>query len=178
MDDMNISIEIGRSNNIDELEKLYDDLNDYLSSGINYSGWAKGIYPTREDASVAIKNKHLYMAKYENKIVGTVVINNIYDESYDDITWDFEGENHEIFVVHTLAVHPDYMRFNIAEKLLGFVQEHAKEHGAKAIRLDVYEKNIPAIKLYEKLGYTHMGKVDLGFSKRGLQWYKVYEKLI
>ena len=38
-------IEPGTSADINELEKLYDELNDFLAATINYSGWIKRIYP-------------------------------------------------------------------------------------------------------------------------------------
>ena len=36
---MKFVIESGATTDIDELEKLYDDLNDYLSATTNYPGW-------------------------------------------------------------------------------------------------------------------------------------------
>lgn len=42
---MKFIIEPGTSADINELEKLYDELNDFLAATINYSGWIKGIYP-------------------------------------------------------------------------------------------------------------------------------------
>lgn len=59
------SIEKGTVRDIDALESLYDDLNDYLESGINYCGWKKGIYPVRETAIIAIKANTLFVIKYE-----------------------------------------------------------------------------------------------------------------
>ena len=47
---MKFTIEPGTSADIDELEKLYDELNDYLAATTNYPGWIKGVYPVREDA--------------------------------------------------------------------------------------------------------------------------------
>lgn len=41
---MKFIIEPGTSADINELEKLYDELNDFLAATINYSGWIKGIY--------------------------------------------------------------------------------------------------------------------------------------
>jgi hypothetical protein len=41
---MKITIETGKTEDINELEKLYNDLNDYLAEHINYPGWKKGIY--------------------------------------------------------------------------------------------------------------------------------------
>ena len=42
---MKFIIEPGTSADINELEKLYDELNDFLAATINYSGWIKVIYP-------------------------------------------------------------------------------------------------------------------------------------
>ncbi len=49
---------------------------------------------------------------------------------------------------------------------------------AKSIRLDVYEGNIPAIRLYEKCGFEYVNTVDLGLGNYGLKWFKLYEKLL
>ncbi|WP_280634056.1 hypothetical protein [Tissierella pigra] len=40
---MDISIKLGQANDIDKLEQLYNDLNDYLAKAVNYPGWLKGI---------------------------------------------------------------------------------------------------------------------------------------
>lgn len=39
---MKFIIESGSLTDIDELEKLYDELNDHLSATTNYPGWIKG----------------------------------------------------------------------------------------------------------------------------------------
>ena len=39
---MKFIIEPGTSADINELEKLYDELNDYLAGTISYPGWIKG----------------------------------------------------------------------------------------------------------------------------------------
>ena len=57
------------------------------------------------------------------------------------------------------------------------VENSIKSH-VKSIRLDVYERNIPAIRLYEKCGFKYIDTVDLGLRDYGLNWFKLYEKLI
>jgi len=42
----------------------------------------------------------------------------------------------------------------------------------------VYENNFPAISLYEKCGFEYVDTVDLGFGNYGLDWFKLYEKLV
>ena len=96
---MEICFELGKEQDIDELENLYNTLNDHLAENINYPGWLKGIYPIREDAEKGIEEGCLYVARVEGKIAGTIIL------------------------------------------------------------LDVYEKNIPAIHLYEKCGYERRDSV-------------------
>lgn len=47
-------IEKGVHADIDELARLYDDLNDFLDSDINHPGWIKGVYPVRQIAETGI----------------------------------------------------------------------------------------------------------------------------
>lgn len=61
---------------------------------------------------------------------------------------------------------------------MDFAENHSFTSNVKAIRLDVYDGNVPAIKLYEKCGYKYIGTVDLGLGNYGLDWFKLYEKLL
>lgn len=57
------------------MEKLYDELNDYLAATTNYPGWIKGVYPVREDAVAGVNDETLYVARYDGRIVGSVILN-------------------------------------------------------------------------------------------------------
>lgn len=175
---MNIIIELGNEKDIDELEKLYDDLNDYLAAGINYPGWLKGVYPIREDAVKGIEEGYLYVARYNDEIVGSIILNHEPEDAYNQADWEIEANYSDIVVIHTFTVHPKFMKNGIGQKLMEFATCHSKEIKAKAIRLDVYEKNVPAINLYEKHGYIYVDTVDLGYGKYGLNWFKLYEKVL
>ncbi|MBS5933326.1 MAG: GNAT family N-acetyltransferase [Clostridiales bacterium] len=175
---MNIIIELGNEKDIDELEKLYDDLNDYLAAGINYPGWLKGVYPIREDAVKGIEEGYLYVARYNDEIVGSIILNHEPEDAYNQANWEIEADYSDIVVIHTFAVHPKFMKNGIGQKLMEFATSHSKEIKAKAIRLDVFEKNVPAIKLYEKHGYRYIDTVDLGYGEYGLDWFKLYEKVL
>ncbi|MGB8455930.1 MAG: GNAT family N-acetyltransferase [Anaerocolumna sp.] len=175
---MNLIIELGTEKDIDELERLYNDLNDYLSEKINYPGWIKGIYPIRQDAIDGIKDKHLYTAKYKDKIAGTVILSHKPETAYKEVKWGGESDYTDVFVIHTFAVHPEYIKCGIGETLMNFALRCGIEQHMKAIRLDVYENNTPAIRLYEKCGYKYINKVDLGLGEYGLNWFKLYEKII
>ena len=55
---------------------------------------------------------------------------------------------------------------------------YAAGQGMKAVRLDVYEKNTPAVRLYEKLGFQYVDTVDLGYSEYGLDRFRLYQHLL
>lgn len=70
------------------------------------------------------------------------------------------------------------MKCGVGKALMKFADEHSIKLQVKSIRLDVYEGNIPAIELYEKSGFKYIDTVDLGLGNYGLDWFKLYEKLI
>ena len=59
--------------------------------------------------------------------------------------------------VMNVAVHPDWRRKGIAEKLMESLVEALKSRGSHALTLEVRASNAPAIALYEKLGFSQVG---------------------
>lgn len=173
---MESRIEKGTIKDLNELEALYNSINDYLSQTTNYPGWRKGIYPARVNAEHGIEEDNLYVVRYEDKIVGTIILNHETEQGYDTVQWKVKAEDEEVYIIHTLVVHPDYLKQHIGRLLLQFAEEEGRRNHMKALRLDVYEGNTPAIRLYEKSGFKHIGTVDLGYSSYGLDWFKLYEK--
>lgn len=173
-----IIIEAGTLQDIDELENLYNDLNDSLEKGTNYPGWMKGIYPIRKNAEIGIQQGFLFTAKIETKIAGTFILSHEPEPAYSEAEWKTENEYDKIIVIHTLAVHPEFKKCGIGKALMEFAESHSREQGMQSIRLDVYENNKPAIKLYEDCGFEYITTVDLGLGEYGLFWYKLYEKIL
>ena len=87
---MKFIIEPGTSADIDELEKLYNELNDYLAATINYPGWIKGIYPIREDAVAGVNDNMLYVARTDGRIAGSVILNHQPEKAYENVRWKME----------------------------------------------------------------------------------------
>lgn len=160
---------------IDELEKLYDDLNDYMASTVNYPGWIKGIYPIRETATKGLCEGSLFVAEDNNKIVGSIILNHVPENAYDQVEWLTNTDYRNIIVIRTLVVHPAYHNKMVGFTLLQFAQYQAARQQIKSIRLDVSTRNTPAIQLYRKLGYKYIGTVDLGLPYEHLKWFELYE---
>ncbi|WP_160673196.1 GNAT family N-acetyltransferase [Clostridium sp. C8-1-8] len=159
----------------DELEVLYDSINDYLSETINYAGWKKGLYPVRENAINGIKEDNLFVLRINDEIAGSIILNNHQEAAYYGVDWGVQAKDEEVMVIHTFVVNPKYLRNGVGEKLLTFAKEYFKEQGCKALRLDVSINNAPAIALYEKCGFRYVTTVDLGLNVPNLIWFKLYE---
>ena len=56
-----------------------------------------------------------------------------------------------------VAVHPDYRRRGIGEKLCLALVEALKEKGNHCLTLEVRASNEPAKALYEKIGFQQVG---------------------
>jgi ribosomal protein S18 acetylase RimI-like enzyme len=175
---MDIIFDLGKVTDIDELEQLYNDINDHLAKGINYPGWKKGIYPVRQNAIDGVNHGNLYVGKHNGKIIGSIILSHEPEPAYDNAKWEFESDYSDVFVVHTFVVHPKFLKCGVGKALMDFSIEHSIKSQGKSIRLDVYEGNKPAISLYEKCGFKYIDTVDLGLGNYGLNWFRLYEKLI
>ncbi|GKU25551.1 GNAT family N-acetyltransferase [Clostridium folliculivorans] len=168
-------IEKATINDINELEELYDNLNDYLETTINYPGWKKGIYPVRETAENGIRENSLFVLKIDDKIAGSVILNHLQEDAYRGVNWGIDLKDEEVIVIHTFVVNPIYMKNGVGQKLMDFSKEYCLKNGFKTLRLDVSIKNTPAISLYEKSDFKYVDTVDLGLNIPDLIWFKLYE---
>lgn len=173
-----LNIRAAKEQDLVSIRQLYDRVTTALETGINYCGWAKGFYPTAETAQSAFDKNRLYLVEQEQQVVGSFVLSQDFEPCYEQAQWSLPSDYSKILVVHTLAVDPAHAGKGIGKKILDFVCQHGTSLGITSIRLDTYEKNLPAIALYEGCGFRFAGKVDLGRSDRGLDWFHCYEKLL
>jgi len=83
-----------------------------------------------------------WVAELEGRVVGMVV------------AWFIVDEIH----VATFAVHSDFRKQGIGEKLLAITLQSAKDEGAISSFLEVRESNIAALALYRKFGFVVDGR--------------------
>ncbi len=57
-----------------------------------------------------------------------------------------------------VAVHPDYRRCGIAQRLIEALVAALKEREVTSLSLEVRASNTPAIALYDKLGFAQVGR--------------------
>ena len=172
---MKLTVEKATAADLDALEQLFDVLCEYLAATVNYPGWEKGRYPVRAVAEEALAADQLYVARLDGQVVGTVTLNHAEPPAYADAAWEVRRA---VAVVHTLAVHPSFLHSGTGRAMMAYAVNWAKAQRCRAIHLDTYEKNIPAKRLYESLGFHFCGKIDLGYAAWGREWYDAYELIL
>ena len=79
----------------------------------------------------------------------------------------------------TIDVAPAYRRNGIAQKMLQEIETILKERGITECRLEVRENNAAALTLYQKLGYTKIGRLEKYYgTAHGLYLKKAYSNPI
>lgn len=65
---------------------------------------------------------------------------------------------HDEGYINNVAVRPEYRRRGIASALISLLIEQGREIGLAFLTLEVRESNAPAIAIYEKLGFSPVGR--------------------
>lgn len=175
---MNLKIRLGEEKDIEVLAQLYDDLNDYLAVTCNYPGWKKGVYPTRQAAVDGINEECLFVVTENDEIIGSLILRHKPEPAYLKAPWQAALDYKNVLVIYTFVVKPNKLKQGIGRRMLEFAKQYGLDNKMKALRLDVYENNTPAIRLYEKCGFQYIDTVSLGLEDYGLDWFRLYEKLL
>jgi ribosomal protein S18 acetylase RimI-like enzyme len=129
-------------------------------------------YPGREIIAGDIETGTLFKITDRGQIAGIIVLNNRQSPEYGDLTWQDQSGN--FLIVHRLCLHPAFQGKGLSKQMMGFAEEHALKNGCTSIRLDTYNKNYIALKLYDSLGYRRVGTVSFRPGKT----FQCFEKVI
>lgn len=156
---------------------IYEAIFDREDRGPVYTNWLRGSYPTVEDARQALEAGTLYVGEEDDGALwGVVNLNGIQLPEYDNIPWSIPAEREEVGVIHTLCVHPAQSGRGHAREMVAFCEETARAQGKTVIRLDTWEGNVPANRLYPSLGYRFAGGTEFFFHGYIHEILNCYEK--
>ena len=63
-------------------------------------------------------------------------------------------------MIGRLCVHPDFQNNGIGKITMEYIESKLSKAGIESIRLDAFNKNSYALKLYKNLGYKIVGYAD------------------
>ena len=148
-----------RKATLDDLEEIWNIVGNSIDvmEGNNIFQW-DDLYPLKEDFQKDIVKNQLYLGLANDQIAVLYVLNQECDKEYENGDWKFKEE--EFYIVHRLCVNPDFQNRGIARHTLLHIEKQLKSKGIYVIRLDVFQNNPYAIRLYDSLGYSKAGYAD------------------
>jgi len=172
---MELDIRKADLNQAEAVMGFYYDLIDSMRNFEFRPLWEKDVYPTRQFIYNSIKNNELFIATNDRVIMGSMIMNHICADEYSKAPWKVSAKNDETMIIHALAVLPICQGAGIGMKMVDYAIKHCKDSNMKAIRLDVLLPNKPAHKLYAKMGFAYIGKIQLFYEDTGLADFLLYE---
>lgn len=165
-------------NQYDAVRFFYYSLIDEIKGSQYYIGWKKDIYPSSEFLCKSIVEGELYIGVENDEIVAAMVLNHQYNEGYINIHWQTEAKGKEITIIHALGVRPIYSGKGYAVSMVKKAFEIAADSNQKAIRLDVLSGNLPAKKLYTKMGFRYIDTSQMYYEDTGRTEFELYEYVL
>ena len=148
-----------RKATFDDLEEIWNIVENSIDvmERNNIFQW-DNLYPSKEDFQKDIVKNQLYLGLANDQIAVLYVLNQECDKEYENGDWKFKEE--ALCIVHRLCVNPDFQNRGIARHTLLHIEKQLKSKGIYVIRLDVFQNNPYAIRLYDSLGYSKAGYAD------------------
>lgn len=116
------------------------------------------LYPVKADFQKDIEKNQLYVGLANDQIAVLYVLNQECDKEYESGDWKYKEE--AFYIVHRLCVNPDFQNRGVARHTLLHIEKQLKSKRIYVIRLDVFQNNPYAIRLYDSLGYSKVGYAD------------------
>lgn len=161
--------------NLDSIALFYDKVTKYLEEHINYPKWTNGEYPAMESVRQAITDGAQYACLDGGKVAGAFVLNDDPQGDYSAGDWSCELKKGEFMVIHALAADPEIYHRGLGRKMVEYCIKTARDGGYKALRLDVVPTNMPARRLYEKMGFCFAGEKNLVRGIDEIPLFALYE---
>ena len=114
--------------------------------------WERENILTIEDICHRLTYQHVYLMYLENRLIGEM--------SYTVDPEHLLHKTSETAWISILIGEPECRGKGIGRMALEYLEEQVRKHGLTRIELGVFEFNEPALKLYKKLGYQEMGRIE------------------
>ena len=134
--------------------------------------WQDG-YPTEEIIRSDIEQNHCYTMRYDDVIMGMMVISFDGEPTYQRIyegQWITDGDSYG--VVHRMAISDGFVGRGLAKEAFAFAENLAKERDVASVRVDTHRDNVVMNSLLRKIGYTYCGIIYLLNGKERLAYEK------
>lgn len=133
-----------------ELKIMFDKIVKVMEAN-NVFIWNE--YYPYEEFENDIQKKNLYVVCGN---VGIISAFGLFDNVNGSNSFEWENKNADVLYLGRFGVNPDFQKCGYGAKTITEAIKIAKSLGAKYLRLQVVDSNIPAIKFYEKVGFIQV----------------------
>lgn len=163
------------ADDFDLIREKYIDVIEHTKDMNLHARWIYGKHPTDAMLRSYIDRQEMYLFMDGQDIAGMTGITMYQGEDYHEIDWSQNLKDDEVASLHILAVVPDYQGKGVPKRMMAEIISLAMKKGKKAIRLDALASNVPAQRMYEKLGFAYRGKQNLFAENTGWTDFLYYE---
>jgi ribosomal protein S18 acetylase RimI-like enzyme len=110
-----------------------------------------------------VEKGSLFLYKTDYHSLGMITFSTEVLPGYEEVKWTDSSK--KPLIINRLIVHPNWRKHGIADHLLAFAEEYAKDQGFTSLRLDVYAENQEAISVYSNLHYQQTGQMQMQAQK-------------
>lgn len=149
------------------LERLYRASAEEMRGTAHDVWWEFGVHPSSEYLIAEVRAGNLFVAiagadaACERRVAGALVLNSQQGADYARIPWRVDAVGEDVAVLHLVATSPEARGRGVARGMLERAAGLARQRGARALRLDVFDNNEPAIALYRTFGFFDLGIFDI-----------------
>lgn len=121
-------IRIAKESDLPAVAAVYEAILDHEdATGLHYTGWKRGAYPTADTARNIFNAGTLYVGVDEDGTVwGSMNLNGIQLPEYKNGGWSIPAEDNQVAVIHTLTIHPDRAGQGLARQMVAFAEDTAR----------------------------------------------------
>ncbi len=157
---------------------FYDYVVKWLDGHVNYPEWIYRVYPSEAFVEERTKEESLFLCVEEetDRIIGAFALGADPMENEKNAKWQQDLPEGTFLIVHALAVDPQYQGQGIGAEAVRFSEEYAKSEGYRALRSEIVLPNIPARKLFEKMGFLYADEIEQEVGPGIVKRFRLYER--
>lgn len=138
--------------------------------------WHYGVYPDEAGLREHIGRGELRLLRRDGAIAAAMVVLGHEDEIYREVPWAVREE--PIAVLHLFAVGERFRGLGVGKAALRRLLEDERARGTRAIHLDVVAGNLPAERLYQRLGFRFVEERTVWYEDTGDLRVALYEYVL